>query len=139
MVILASGCFAAITANHVRYLEAASKRPGKLIVAMASAKVIAAIKGDRDVIDDALRMRMISALPFVNTCVVQYRESPTEIMRVWRPSTWVKGGDYTVEQLAETEEGRYVLSIGGRIEVTAKFDGRSTTEILGGFYDGGSV
>lgn len=136
MINIASGCFAAITANHVRYLEAAATRPGRLIVAVASAEVIRALKGERDVIDDAMRIRMIGALPFVYAAVLQRDETPIRIFASWRPSRWIKGGDYSIERLSATDEGQWILATGGSIEITARFDGVSTTDLIGGMRDG---
>lgn len=128
-IALASGCFAAITPAHVAYLREASTY-GELWVAMASTQVIQDLKGHRDVIPDFLRREMLLALPFVAAVAIQEYRTPEKIIRYLRPATWIKGGDYTTEQLAALPEGRAVIECGGQIVVAKHYPGPSTTEVL---------
>lgn len=130
-ISLATGCFAAITPAHVQYLQAAAEfdPTGKVWVAIASAKICYELK-QREAIDDDYRTYMLTALPFVAGVMIQETKTPAPIIRHWKPALWIKGGDYTIEQLAGTEEGRAVLNAGGQIKLTPRFSGPSTTELL---------
>lgn len=133
-VVLATGCFAAITENHVRYLEEAS-RHGRLSVVICSRRIVKKLKGTR-AIHEVLRRRMLESLPFVHGVIIQDEDRPTKIIEYVRPDVWIKGGDYDVEALAGTEEGRAARRVGAAIKVTTRFDGESTREITGGNCDG---
>jgi bifunctional ADP-heptose synthase (sugar kinase/adenylyltransferase) len=129
---LCSGCFAAITSNHVEYLREASYRygkGGKVWVAIMDDALITLTKGHQS-IDNYSRCKMLAALDFVCGVIVQEDPTPEQIIRRFHPFRWVKGGDYTVEQLCQLPEGQAVIQGGGTIHVTPKFSGPSTTEQL---------
>lgn len=130
-IALASGCFAAITPAHVAYLREAATY-GELWVAIASASVIRELKGERAVIPDFLRREMLQSLPFVAAVAIQEFRTPEKIIRYLKPSVWIKGGDYSIDQLAALPEGRAVLECGGRIVVAHRYPGPSTTELACG-------
>ena len=128
---LCSGCFASITYNHIRYLEAAAflDPHGKVWVAIASGKIIRELK-NHDAIPDQLRAQMLCALPFVNGVILQQEPTPELIIRKLRPAMWIKGGDYNVDELARLPEGLAVKECGGHVVCTSRFGGPSTTELL---------
>lgn len=133
MIVLCSGCFAAITHAHIRYLEAAAflAPHGKVWVAIASAKIIAQLKPHQGrAIPDNYRGQMLIGLPFVQSVIIQDEPTPESIIRKLRPSLWVKGGDYDPNKLAELPEGKAVRECGGQIVCTNHFSGPSTTELL---------
>ena len=133
-VVLATGCFGAITANHVAFLREAASH-GRLSVVICSRRIVKKLKGTK-AIHEVDRRKMLEALPFVHGVIIQDDERPTKIIEYVKPDVWIKGGDYDVDALAETEEGRAARRVGAAIKVTTRFDGESTREITGGKRDG---
>ena len=70
---------------------------------------------------------MLAALRSVDAVVVFDEDDPRAALSVLRPDVWVKGGDYTPEQLPEAVD---VRGWGGEVTVLPYLSGRSTTAIL---------
>jgi bifunctional ADP-heptose synthase (sugar kinase/adenylyltransferase) len=70
---------------------------------------------------------VLNALECVDAVEIFDEDTPEEILRRLRPDVWVKGGDYTVDQIPEASA---VASWGGRTVVLPYLPGRSTTRIL---------
>ena len=70
-VTLANGCFDLLHVGHVRYLHAAKKLGGKLIVALNSDESVRRLKGDgRPLMPAEERAEIIAALADVDAVVI---------------------------------------------------------------------
>lgn len=95
-LVFTNGCFdGGLTAGHIECLKFAKQQGGKLIVALNSDASIKKIKGpERPLIPLDQRMKIVSALEFVDYVVSFEEETPLEIIMAIKPDIIVKGGDY---------------------------------------------
>jgi D-glycero-beta-D-manno-heptose 1-phosphate adenylyltransferase len=63
----------------------------------------------------------------VDAVIVFEEDTPQQLIAGLLPDVLVKGGDYTVEQIAGAKE---VLANGGRVEIVPLLPGFSTTGII---------
>jgi D-beta-D-heptose 7-phosphate kinase / D-beta-D-heptose 1-phosphate adenosyltransferase len=127
-VVATGGCFDVLHAGHVATLRAARALGDCLVVCLNSDASVRRTKSpDRPVNTAADRAAVLAALECVDAVEIFEEDTPEEILRRLRPDVWVKGGDYTVDQLPEAS---VVAGWGGRTVVVPYLPGRSTTRIL---------
>jgi rfaE bifunctional protein nucleotidyltransferase chain/domain len=124
-VVATGGCFDLVHAGHVGLLESARGIGDCLIVCLNSDASVARRKGPGRPLNPAAdRARVLAALGSVDAVVVFEEDTPEAVLARLRPDVWVKGGDYSVQDLPEAEVLR---SWGGQAVVLPYLDGRSTT------------
>ncbi|MGW0534986.1 D-glycero-beta-D-manno-heptose 1-phosphate adenylyltransferase [Streptomyces sp. NPDC003032] len=124
-VVATGGCFDLLHAGHVGLLESARRIGDCLIVCLNSDESLARRKGPgRPLNHEADRVRVLEALGSVDAVAVFEEDTPGELLSRLRPDVWVKGGDYSVQDLPEAETLR---AWGGQAVVLPYLDGRSTT------------
>lgn len=127
-VVFTNGVFDLLHAGHVIYLQEARALGTKLIVALntdASAKRLN--KGPaRPLNDESARMTVLSALSSVDAVTAFDEDTPTELIAQLVPNVLVKGGDYSVEQIAGAD---VVIENGGEVRSLAFVEGYSTSAI----------
>ncbi|MFI1935697.1 D-glycero-beta-D-manno-heptose 1-phosphate adenylyltransferase [Streptomyces purpureus] len=124
-VVATGGCFDLLHAGHVGLLESARRIGDCLVVCVNSDESITRRKGPgRPLNDLADRVRVLAALGSVDAVAVFEEETPVELLKRLRPDVWVKGGDYSVEDLPEAAVLR---TWGGQAVLLPYLDGRSTT------------
>lgn len=127
-VVATGGCFDVLHSGHVRMLAAARALGDCLVVCLNSDRSVRRLKGEsRPVNRESDRAEVLRALESVDDVVVFGEDTPEHVLGRLRPDVWVKGGDYTADQLPETA---VVRRWGGRSVVVPYHRGRSTTEIL---------
>jgi D-beta-D-heptose 7-phosphate kinase/D-beta-D-heptose 1-phosphate adenosyltransferase len=127
-IVATGGCFDVLHAGHVATLRAARALGDCLVVCLNSDASVRRAKGpERPVNSAADRAAVLSALECVDAVEVFDEETPESMLRRLRPDVWVKGGDYTIEELPEAP---VVAGWGGRTVILPYLPGRSTTEIL---------
>ena len=128
-VIFTNGVFDVLHRGHVHYLEQARALGGSLVVALntdASAKRLG--KGpDRPLNNQADRAAVIAALESVSLVTWFDEDTPLELIAELKPEVLVKGGDYDMAKLAETQ---VVKAYGGRALAIPFVDGYSTTALV---------
>ncbi|HEV7432229.1 MAG TPA: D-glycero-beta-D-manno-heptose 1-phosphate adenylyltransferase [Steroidobacteraceae bacterium] len=128
-LVFTNGVFDVLHTGHVTYLEAARRLGAALVVAVntdASARRLG--KGpDRPLNREADRVAVVAALASVDYVVLFDEDTPCEVLRRLRPDIYVKGGDYDIESLPETE---LVRSWGGTAVAIPFVEGYSTTALL---------
>ena len=124
-----NGVFDVLHRGHVTYLQQARALGAALVVAVnsdASARQLG--KGpDRPLNNEMDRALVIAALQAVDHVVLFDEPTPCEMIERIRPDVYVKGGDYDVDRLRETE---LVRSWGGRAVAIPFVDGYSTTRLV---------
>lgn len=127
-VVATGGCFDLLHAGHVATLEAARSMGDCLVVCLNSDASVRRLKGPtRPLVTQADRARVLESLACVDAVAVFDEDEPSRILTELRPDLWVKGGDYTADQLTE----RDVLHQWGGEAVTVPYlDGRSTTSLV---------
>ena len=127
--VFTNGVFDVLHKGHATYLAQARALGGSLVVAIntdSSARRLG--KGpDRPLNNELDRAALMAALESVSLVTVFDENTPLELITLLRPDILVKGGDYDMQKLAETQ---VVQSYGGRALAIAFVDGYSTTALV---------
>lgn len=127
-VVFTNGCFDILHAGHVRYLQAARELGDCLIVGLNSDASVRRLKGpERPVNQEADRAEVLSGLAAVDYVVIFDEPTAEDLIREIQPDVYVKGGDYSLEQLPES---RVVSGYGGKTVLVPEVPGRSTTNLI---------
>ncbi|RNE62405.1 PfkB family carbohydrate kinase [Cryobacterium tepidiphilum] len=126
-VVATGGCFDLLHAGHARTLSAARGLGDCLIVCLNSDASVRRLKGaERPIIAEADRVDLLLALECVDAVLVFEENSPEEALRRLRPDVWVKGGDYSVDDLPEAP---LITSWGGCTVTVPYHPARSTSRL----------
>jgi rfaE bifunctional protein nucleotidyltransferase chain/domain len=129
-IVFTNGVFDILHRGHASYLDQARKLGGSLVVGVntdASVKMLG--KGDdRPINAEADRQALLAALASVDLVVLFSEKTPIELLKRVRPEIYVKGGDYAIDTLEETQ---LVKSWGGTAMAIPFIYERSTTSLLG--------
>jgi len=127
-VVFTNGCFDLLHAGHVALLQAARVHGDVLVVGLNSDASVARLKGPtRPVTTLADRAAVLGALAAVDFVCGFDEDTPLELITALQPDVLVKGGDYRPEDVVG---GAAAAAWGGRVEIVALLDGRSTTGLL---------
>jgi D-glycero-beta-D-manno-heptose 1-phosphate adenylyltransferase len=128
-VVFTNGVFDVLHRGHVSYLEQARQLGGSLVVGLNSdASVRLLGKGaDRPLNNESDRAYVISALESVGLVTLFDEATPIQLMKIIQPHVYVKGGDYDIEKLEETQ---WVRSWGGEAQALQFMKGYSTTALV---------
>lgn len=127
-IVFTNGCFDILHPGHVSYLMAARRLGDKLIVGVNSDASVSRLKGPSRPINDLQhRMHVLGGLASVDWVVPFEEDTPARLIQALGPDVLVKGGDYTVDQIAGAD---YVLANGGEVRVLNFEEGYSTTGII---------
>jgi rfaE bifunctional protein nucleotidyltransferase chain/domain len=128
-VVFTNGVFDVLHRGHVSYLAQARAQGGSLVVALntdASARRLG--KGpDRPLNAEADRAAVIAALASVDLVTFFSEDTPVALLGELKPQVYVKGGDYDMRTLEETQ---VVESYGGLSIAIPFVDGYSTTALV---------
>jgi D-beta-D-heptose 7-phosphate kinase/D-beta-D-heptose 1-phosphate adenosyltransferase len=130
-IIFTNGCFDILHSGHVTYLNRAKELGDILIVALNSDASIKRLKGkDRPINPLEDRMQVLSGLSAIDHIIPfgeENDDTPIELLKIVKPSFYVKGGDYTKETLLEA---RVVEEQGGEVVFVPMVPDHSTTLII---------
>lgn len=128
-LVFTNGVFDILHRGHVTYLEEARALGAALIVAVnADASVRRLGKGDdRPLNAEEDRAFVLSALRCVDAVVIFAEDTPLAAIAEVRPDIYVKGGDYTLDQLPEAA---LVREWGGEARILPFVPGFSTTSLV---------
>lgn len=129
-IVFTNGVFDILHRGHASYLDQARKLGGSLVVGVntdASVKMLG--KGDdRPINAEVDRQALLAALASVDLVMLFSEKTPVELLKRVRPDIYVKGGDYAIDTLEETQ---LVKSWGGTAMAIPFIYERSTTSLLG--------
>ncbi|MBI2449883.1 adenylyltransferase/cytidyltransferase family protein [Candidatus Pacearchaeota archaeon] len=128
-IIWTNGCFYLIHDGHKNYLKEARSYGDILIVGINSDSSIKKLKNRNPIKNEYERALDLAALPYVNYVIIFNELSPLKILKLIKPSVYVKGGDYTIDTINQ-EERRFIESYGAEIKITQLTKGVSTTKLL---------
>jgi D-beta-D-heptose 7-phosphate kinase/D-beta-D-heptose 1-phosphate adenosyltransferase len=127
-VVFTNGCFDILHRGHIFSLSEAAKEADFLIVAINSDASTKKLKGEnRPVNDENSRALLVASLLMVDAVVLFNEDTPLELINAVLPDVLVKGGDYTVDQIAGAKE---VIANGGRVVINPIVQGFSTTALI---------
>lgn len=127
-VVFTNGCFDILHAGHIASLTEAAKQGDVLIVALNSDASVKKLKGEsRPVNDENARATVMAALGVVDAVTIFAEPTPRELIVSVMPDVLVKGGDYTVEEIAGAKE---VIENGGKVVINPMVEGFSTTALI---------
>jgi rfaE bifunctional protein nucleotidyltransferase chain/domain len=127
-IAFSNGCFDILHEGHIFSLSQAAKEADYLIVGLNSDSSTKKLKGPgRPVNHEKSRALLLAALVIVDAVVIFEEDTPRDLITAIMPDVLVKGGDYTVEQIAGSKE---VLAGGGRVVINPIVEGFSTTGII---------
>lgn len=127
-IVMTNGCFDLLHVGHLRYLEQARKLGDALIVAVNEDASVSRLKGPtRPLNKVADRMSLLAGLKCVDATVAFSEDTPARLIGRVLPDVLVKGGDYTVEQVAGHEA---VAANGGRTVILDFHAGYSTSSTI---------
>jgi rfaE bifunctional protein nucleotidyltransferase chain/domain len=127
-VVLTNGCFDLLHVGHIRYLHAAKKLGGRVVVALNSDTSVRDLKGHgRPLMNEQERAEILAALTDVDAVVIFPEPDVRAIIREIHPDVQAKGTDYTADSVPEHDE---VVSYGGRVAIVGDPKDHSTTEFL---------
>lgn len=129
-LVFTNGVFDILHRGHASYLDQARALGASLVVGVnsdASVKMLG--KGDdRPINSEADRLALLAALESVDLVIIFSEQTPVNLIEKIRPDIYVKGGDYQIDDLAET---KLVKSWGGTAIAIPFLYERSTTSLLG--------
>lgn len=127
-VAFTNGCFDILHEGHLFSLSQAAAEADYLIVGLNSDLSTQKLKGkNRPVNTEQARALILAALMIVDGVVIFEEETPLALIKLLMPNVLVKGGDYTIEQVAGSAE---VIAQGGRVVINPLIAGISTTSII---------
>lgn len=127
-IAFTNGIFDILHKGHIYSLSEAAKEADYLIVAVNSDASTKKLKGEsRPINDEYARATLIASLIMVDAVVIFNDETPLELIKLILPDILVKGGDYTVEQVAGSKE---VIENGGKVIINPIIEGQSTTNLI---------
>jgi rfaE bifunctional protein nucleotidyltransferase chain/domain len=129
-VVLTNGCFDLLHGGHVFSLENAKKFGDSLWVALNSDRSVRTLKGSgRPIFNELERAYLLSALAVVDGIFVFDGARLDGEILAFRPDSYVKAGDYTLEKL-DPAEREALISVGATIHFAPFLEGVGTTSIL---------
>jgi D-beta-D-heptose 7-phosphate kinase/D-beta-D-heptose 1-phosphate adenosyltransferase len=123
-IVFTNGCFDMLHVGHVKYLEEAKSFGDVLILGLNSDKSVTVLKGEGRPINPQLdRAYILAALEPVDYVVIFSEDTPYDLIKLIKPHTLVKGGDY---------EGKEVVGqdLADELKLVQFVDGKSTTKTI---------
>ena len=127
-IAFTNGVFDIIHQGHIFSLSQAAKEADYLSVGLNADASVKRLKGEtRPVNNQDSRALVLASLIMVDAVVLFEEDTPLELIKAIMPDVIIKGGDYTVEQVAGAKE---IIANGGRVVINPILEGFSTTSII---------
>ncbi len=127
-IAFTNGCFDILHQGHIYSLSQAAKEADILIVGVNSDASVKKLKGEnRPLNNEQSRSLILASLLIADAVIIFEEDTPLELIKAIMPDVLVKGGDYTVDQIAGAKE---VIANGGRVIINPIIEGFSTTGII---------
>lgn len=127
-IVFTNGVFDILHEGHVASLSEAALYGDILVVALNSDASVKRLKGEsRPVCNEGSRSLLMASLVMVDAVIIFEEDTPLNLITAILPDVLVKGGDYTIEQIAGAKE---VIANGGEVKIVPILEGFSTTSII---------
>jgi D-beta-D-heptose 7-phosphate kinase/D-beta-D-heptose 1-phosphate adenosyltransferase len=123
-IVFTNGCFDILHRGHVQYLDTAKSFGDVLILGLNSDASVSALKGPtRPINNEDDRAYILAALESVDYVVKFTDDTPYELIKLIKPNTLVKGGDYAGKDVVGQD-------IADELKLVDFVDGKSTTKTI---------
>jgi D-glycero-beta-D-manno-heptose 1-phosphate adenylyltransferase len=127
-IAFTNGCFDILHQGHIASLSSAAAEADFLLVGVNADASVRKLKGEgRPVNSQESRSLLLASLLMVDGVIIFEEDTPLELINAILPDVLVKGGDYTIEQIAGAKE---VIANGGRVVINPILEGFSTTGLI---------
>jgi D-beta-D-heptose 7-phosphate kinase/D-beta-D-heptose 1-phosphate adenosyltransferase len=127
-IVFTNGVFDLLHEGHMASLQQAASYGDILIVAVNNDESVRKLKGpSRPVNNEKSRALLLANLMVTDAVILFEEETPLNLIKAILPDVLVKGGDYTIEQIAGAKE---VIENGGQVILANIIEGVSTTSII---------
>lgn len=130
-IVFTNGCFDILHSGHVNYLNRAARLGDIMIVGLNTDESIYRLKGTGRPINPLPdRLEVLAALQSVTHLITfgtQENDTPSALIKAIRPDIYVKGGDYSKEELPEAA---LVENQGGVVRILSHLPDHSTTAVI---------
>ena len=127
-IVFTNGCFDILHEGHIFSLRQAASEGDYLIVGLNADQSVLKLKGpNRPVNGQRARALILASLLMVDAVTIFDEDTPQQLIASILPDVLVKGGDYTVNQVAGAAE---VIANGGKVVINPILEGFSTTGII---------
>ena len=127
-VSFTNGVFDILHPGHISSLSQAAAEGDFLVVGLNADGSVKRLKGDeRPLNDQRSRALLLASLIIIDAVIIFEEDTPLELIKTLMPDVIVKGGDYTVDQVAGAKE---VIAAGGRVVINKIVEGFSTTGMI---------
>ncbi len=127
-IVFTNGVFDILHKGHIASLNEAASYGDMLVVGVNADASVKKLKGPtRPVNDENARALLLASLLQTDAVIIFEEDTPLELIKIIMPNVLVKGGDYTIEQIAGAKE---VLAAGGEVKIATIIEGISTTKII---------
>jgi rfaE bifunctional protein nucleotidyltransferase chain/domain len=127
-IAFTNGVFDILHQGHIFSLSAAASEADYLIVAVNSDASVKKLKGiNRPINNNDSRTLILASLLMVDAIVLFEEDTPLELVKAIMPDVLIKGGDYTIDQIAGAKE---VIASGGKVVINPILEGFSTTQMI---------
>jgi rfaE bifunctional protein nucleotidyltransferase chain/domain len=126
-LVLANGVFDLLHVGHVRYLAAAKRLGGRLVVAVNGDCAAAAKGPGRPVLPAGERALLVAAQRSVDLVTVFEEDTVDALIEELRPDVHAKGTDYSAEDVPERQT---VRRAGGRVAIVGDPKAHASRDLL---------
>lgn len=127
-IVFTNGVFDVIHKGHIASLSEAASYGAVLIVAVNADSSVKKLKGPtRPINDESARALVLASLLQTDAVILFEEDTPLELITALMPDVLVKGGDYTIEQIAGAKE---VIAAGGKVIIANIIEGISSSNII---------
>lgn len=103
-IVFTNGCFDILHRGHLKLLNASAELGNLLIVGLNSDESVKKLKGEeRPINNQDDRALSLSSLKVVDLVIIFSQVTPLELIRLIKPDTLVKGGDYNTKEIIGSE------------------------------------
>lgn len=128
-IAFTNGVFDILHEGHIASICEAASYADVLIIAINSDASVKRLKGpERPVHNQDARALMLASMLMTDAIVIFEEDTPRDLIADILPDVLVKGGDYSIDQIAGAKE---VLANGGEVKLAGIVEGVSTTNIIG--------
>jgi rfaE bifunctional protein nucleotidyltransferase chain/domain len=127
-IVFTNGVFDILHEGHIASLSEAASYGHVLIVGVNTDASVKRLKGEsRPVNNENSRALLLASLVMTDGILLFDEDTPLNLISAILPDVLVKGGDYTIDQIAGARE---VMANGGEVKIVPILEGFSTTAII---------